>query len=115
MVKKEPVGQKSKDTMEKKYKTLKEFYPYYLTEHLHPVSRILHFIGTGGFIAIFLIALINQQWWILLLGPLCGYGFAWVGRFVFEKNKPATFIYPFFSSSPDDFIGKIKMRNLFQY
>ena len=25
----------------------------------------------------------------LLYGLLCGYGFAWVGHFGFEKNKPA--------------------------
>jgi hypothetical protein len=101
MAKKVQAGQKSNNTMDKQYKTLKEFYPYYLTEHLNPVSRILHFIGTGGFIAIFLFAIINQQWWILLFGPLCGYGFAWLGHFVFEKNKPATFIYPAFSLASD--------------
>lgn len=26
-----------------------------------------------------------------------GYGFAWVGHFFYEKNKPATFTYPVFS------------------
>jgi len=32
---------------------------------------------------------------------VCGYGFAWVGHFVFEKNQPATFIYPSFSLASD--------------
>jgi hypothetical protein len=86
---------------EYKYKTLGEFYPYYLTEHQDPISRTLHFIGTGGFIFICIFAILTQNWWLLLLGPVCGYGFAWVGHFVFEKNKPATFIYPAFSLASD--------------
>jgi hypothetical protein len=28
---------------------------------------------------------------------LSGYGFAWVSHFFIEKNKPATFKYPFYS------------------
>jgi hypothetical protein len=36
--------------------------------------------------------------------PIVGYGFAWVGHFVFEKNRPATFKYPFYS-----FLGDFKM------
>jgi hypothetical protein len=28
---------------------------------------------------------------------LCGYGCAWIGHFVFEKNKPASFKRPLYS------------------
>ena len=86
---------------EYKYKTLSEFYPYYLTEHQDAISRALHFIGTGGFLFICIYAVLTQTWWLLLLAPICGYGFAWVGHFVFEKNKPATFVYPAFSLASD--------------
>ena len=30
------------------FRSFGEFYAYYLTEHRHPVSRVLHYIGTWG-------------------------------------------------------------------
>ncbi|MFL6648858.1 MAG: Mpo1-like protein, partial [Sulfurifustaceae bacterium] len=53
-------------------------------------------------------------YWLLLVLPFAGYGFAWVGHFGFEKNKPATFEYPFYSLAcdfvmfRDMLIGRIK-------
>ena len=86
---------------ERKYHNLKEFYPFYLTEHSNTTSRVLHFIGTGLFFSILIFVLVTQQWLFLLAGPVCGYGFAWVGHFFFEKNKPATFDYPVYSLLSD--------------
>lgn len=87
--------------MKKKYQTLKEFYPYYLTEHSKQITRVLHYLGTSLFLLVMLYGLMTQQWKILILGPLFGYGFAWFGHFFFEKNKPATFIYPLYSLVSD--------------
>ena len=87
--------------MEKKYTSLKEFYPFYLTEHSHAVSRTLHFIGTGLVIASFLTFLLTFTWYYFAIIPVLGYGFAWVGHFFFEKNKPATFQYPGYSLASD--------------
>ena len=87
--------------MEKKYQSLKEFYPFYLTEHSNPTSRVLHFIGTGLVFIILLTAIIKQRWLLLAAIPFVGYGFAWVGHFFFEKNKPATFQYPGYSLASD--------------
>lgn len=87
--------------MESRFKSLKEFYPYYLQEHQHPTCRRLHFIGTGLLFFILGAAFALSNFWLLLLIPLVGYGFAWVGHFFYEKNKPATFKYPFYSLASD--------------
>jgi len=85
----------------KEYKSFAEFYPYYLTEHARPVNRTLHFIGTALVISCFVGAFVLNKGWLLFILPFCGYGFAWVGHFIFEKNKPATFIYPLYSLGSD--------------
>ncbi len=87
--------------MEKRFNSLEEFYPYYLSEHLNPTCRKLHFIGTALLFVILGYALFSGKYMLLLLIPLVGYGFAWVGHFFFEKNKPATFQYPFYSLASD--------------
>ena len=86
---------------EKKYKSFWSFYPYYLTEHGDAKNRRLHFIGTGLLLAILIVAIVLQKWWMLALIPVVGYGFAWVGHFFIEKNKPATFTYPLYSLGSD--------------
>jgi hypothetical protein len=85
----------------KKYTTLKEFYPYYLSEHSDKYTKLFHFIGTS-FTFFFLFAFIATfNVFCLILIPLSGYGFAWVSHFFIEKNKPATFTYPFYSLVSD--------------
>ena len=85
----------------KKYTTLKEFYPYYLSEHSDKYTKLFHFIGTS-FTFFFLFAFIATfNFFYLILIPLSGYGFAWVSHFFIEKNKPATFTYPLFSLVSD--------------
>ncbi len=87
--------------MDKRYTSLKEFYPYYLTEHSNRTSRILHFIGTSLFISVLIYCAVTRTWNWFIAGPLIAYAFAWVGHFFFEKNKPATFKYPFYSLASD--------------
>ena len=87
--------------MEKQYNTMKEFWPFYLGEHRNKVNRILHFIGSTGVIAFAVCAAYFMDWRYLVAMPLFGYGFAWVGHFFFEKNRPATFKYPFKSLGSD--------------
>lgn len=96
------------------FQSFKEFYPFYLSQHQNVTCRKLHFIGTLLSALSLLAFIISWHWFFLLLTPICGYGFAWVGHFYFEKNKPATFKYPLYSLMGDfvmfkDIIqGKIK-------
>jgi hypothetical protein len=87
--------------MAKEFQSLKEFYPYYLEEHQNPTCRKLHFVGTGLLFVILFFSIFTAQYVWLISIPFVGYGFAWVGHFFFEKNKPATFQYPFFSLASD--------------
>lgn len=86
---------------ERTFNSFAEFYPYYLIEHSNDTSRRLHYIGSLLVLAILAYALLTQSWWWLLALPVAGYGFAWVGHFFFEKNKPATFKYPLYSFMGD--------------
>lgn len=88
--------------MDKEYKNLDEFYPFYLSQHSNRTCRRLHFIGT--ILAIFqlirtIFFALNIANFFLVL--VIGYGFAWVGHFFFEKNRPATFKYPWLSLQGD--------------
>ena len=84
-----------------KFSNFAEFYPYYLAEHRHPVCRALHYIGSMLVLCLLVYSLLSQQWHCLWLLPLVGYGFAWLGHFLFEHNKPATFKYPLYSLAAD--------------
>jgi hypothetical protein len=89
--------------MSKAYRTYEEFWPFYLSQHRNYVCRLLHFIGTH-FVILFGFAGVLYDYKFLLLMPFMGYGFAWAGHFIFEKNVPATFTYPLWS-----LIGDFKM------
>ena len=83
------------------FSSIKEFYPFYLTQHRDLKCRTFHFIGTAIVICLFISAFVFQKWWLILLMPVAGYGFAWTGHFMFEKNKPAAFKNPWYSLACD--------------
>jgi hypothetical protein len=53
-------------------------------------------VGSGLVILALILGIVHSPWWFALM-PVLGYGFAWVGHMVFEKNRPATFKYPLYS------------------
>lgn len=82
-------------------KSFKEFYPFYLQEHQNKTCKILHFIGTLLVFLVLFAAIVTWQLALLWILPVVGYGFAWVGHFKFEKNRPATFKHPLYSLMGD--------------
>ncbi len=95
--------------MHKRISTFKEFYQFYLSEHSHSLNRGLHFIGTTLVLLLLVLFIVTLNYIFLVAIPFAGYGFAWIGHFFIEKNKPATFKYPFWSFI-SDFIP-IEYRN----
>ena len=89
------------DAEPRKYASMAEFYPFYLSEHSNRTSRRLHFVGTSLGLVWIAAAIGTLNAWFLLGGLVSGYAFAWVGHFFFEKNRPATFTYPFYSFAGD--------------
>ena len=84
-----------------RFSSFREFYPFYLQEHSNRTSRRLHFIGSCGVLVLVVLAVRELNPWWLLGALVCGYGFAWVGHFFFEKNRPATFRHPVYSFMGD--------------
>ena len=83
------------------FNSFAEFYPFYLQEHSNDTCRRLHYVGSLLVLVMLACALATQKWIWLLAIPFAGYGFAWVGHFAFEKNKPASFKYPLYSLMGD--------------
>ena len=99
------------------FSSFTEFYPYYLQEHANATCRLLHFIGSWLVLAIIGFSVVTGLYICLLGVPLIGYGFAWVGHFFYEHNRPATFKHPLYSllgdwvMFKDILAGKVSLSN----
>jgi hypothetical protein len=99
----------------RRFERFADFYPFYLSEHRHPICRRLHVLGTALVVVTVSLALVTRNAAWLLAAPVVGYGFAWVGHFAFEKNRPATFRHPWYSllgdfaMFRDVLIGRIRL------
>lgn len=81
-----------------------EFWNFYVGEHRHPMTRLLHFIGSTLALTLLVIFIRSGNYYYIPLCFVVGYAFAWTSHFFIEKNKPATFKYPLWS-----FISDYKM------
>jgi hypothetical protein len=77
-----------------RFAAFRDFYPFYLGEHRNSTCRRLHVIGSALMLLTLAAAIATRNPWLILLMPVIGYGFAWVGQFFFEKSRPATFTDP---------------------
>ena len=97
-----------------RYQSFKEFYPFYLAQHKDPVCRNLHYLGSILVLFILCVSLFTSNYYLLISLPIVGYGFAWLGHFMFEKNRPATFQYPLYSFFADWVMLAQRVAQLFK-
>ncbi len=83
------------------FRNFEEFWPFYVGEHRSTLNRGLHYLGTGLGYSLAVAAAVLAKPILVPLALVCGYGPAWVGHFVVEKNRPATFKYPGWSFRGD--------------
>lgn len=95
--------------MPDKYRSFEEFWPYYLSEHRNPICRGLHYVGTATGLTVAGLGTLTLNPFAIPTGLACGYGAAWIGHFVIEKNRPATFTYPKWSLRGDMRMLKLKV------
>lgn len=90
-----------------KFRSYEDFFTFYLEQHADAGNRRMHAVGTLlGLLVAVAAFVMHHPWYALLWIPL-GYGFAWSGHYLLEKNKPATFGHPFWS-----FISDFRMLGL---
>lgn len=78
-----------------------QFWPYYVMEHQHPLTRAFHFLSTLTPSACLIAFFVTWQYRYLIALPIVAYGLAWFSHFAIERNKPAAWKYPLYSLMAD--------------
>ena len=84
-----------------KMSSFAEFWTFYVGEHSRPGTRALHAAGTLTSTMLLCAFVMLGRWWLLPLALVPGYGAAWAGHFLIERNRPATFRHPLWSFVAD--------------
>lgn len=86
---------------DERFRTLSEFWPYYVREHSKSLTRNLHFVGNTNLFLWLLLALIRRSPKLGVFAVVSSYALAWIGHFFVEHNIPATFKYPIMAGMCD--------------
>lgn len=81
--------------------TYAEFWPYYVSQHLHPTTRALHAWGPLLALTIAVVGVVTGRLVLLPAALAVGYGIAWFSHFVIERNRPASWGRPAWSFRGD--------------
>jgi len=83
------------------YRSFDAFWPHYLREHSKHSTRLYHYVGTSIVVGLAAAAVAKRKPLLLAALPVAGYGFAWAGHALAERNRPATFTHPAWSLRAD--------------
>lgn len=84
--------------MKKHYQSFDQFYQeYFLAGHRHKHTKLFHFLAIGLALVFGMIFLMTLSWPYLATAVFLGYGLSIISHYLFEKNHPATYDYPFYS------------------
>jgi hypothetical protein len=82
----------------KYFATFDDFWVFYVRQHKSKLNRTMHVVGTTAAMALVVAAVVKRRAAPLLLAPLAGYGLAWTGHLLFEKNLPTSFSHPIWAA-----------------
>jgi hypothetical protein len=69
----------------------REFWPYYLSQHLHPMTQRVHAAGTATAFTLGISSLLRGRWKFFAAAPLFAYVPAIASHFIWEGNRPVLF------------------------
>ncbi|WVZ16813.1 uncharacterized protein LOC124838440 [Vigna umbellata] len=78
------------------FRSLEDFWAFYMNQHSKASTRRWHFVGTL-FSILFFFCSVFFSWWFLFLVPFSGYGCAFYSHLFVERNFPETLRHPFWS------------------
>ena len=84
-----------------RFRTLDEFWPYYVRQHSKRLTRQWHFVGNTNLVLWLFWAASRRSFLLVIMGVATSYMFAWIGHFLVERNIPSTFRYPVLSALAD--------------
>ncbi|XP_042013130.1 uncharacterized protein LOC121761553 [Salvia splendens] len=78
------------------FRSMEEFWPFYMNQHSKPATRRWHFAGTVcSFVCLIYSLLFNL--WFLIFVPLLRNGLSCYSHFFVEGNLPTSFRHPIWS------------------